>query len=299
MSDTFIQTSAPAVFVFDPATGDAVSLNSGAVRLIERFGLAAAPRLTLAAIERGVMVGAKTRNCPLAGQDHAVAASELRRECLLPDGSLLALSRVWAPGTSTMLVIEDLTLAMQDHRRQRIWNMMVAHMASTEDVATVLDKALRVFCLLSRSPGGEVWLAEDGVLIRRSARSSSRAVADGASAARKTSPDDSVVGQVWVKGKPVYAAHRVAIPMFAGTALVAVLALDASPACASDLLAFTLIESLAPLFGLALLTLRQGEELAAAAKTPRIEGKSIASSRPRRSAGRTKAAHAMSLRAAS
>lgn len=296
--NTPINTSAPAVFVFDPTTGDAVSLNSGAVRLIERFGLDAAPRLTLATIERGVMAGAKTKSCPVAEQDHAAVASELRRECRLPDGSLLALSRVWAPGASTMLVIEDLTLAMQDHRRQRIWNMMVAHMACTADVATVLDKALRIFCLLSRSPGGEIWLVEDGALARRSARSSPRAVADGASAARKTSPDDSIVGQVWSGGKAVYAAHRVAMPLFAGKKLVAVLALDASPACASDLLAFSLIESLAPFFGLALLTIRQGEELAAQAKAPRIVGKNIASSRPRRSA-ETKPVHAMSLRAAS
>lgn len=299
MSDTSIQTSAiqtaaPAVFVFDPATGDAVSLNSGAIRLIERFGLAAAPRLTLAAIERGVMAGAKTKSCPVTSQDHAVAASELRRECFLPDGSLLALSRVWAPGTSTMLVIEDLTVAMQDHRRQRIWNMIVAYMASTDDVTTVLNKALRIFCLLSRSPGGEVWLTEGDMLVRRSARCSSRAVADGASA-RKKSPDDSIVGQAWASGRAVYAAHQVAIPMFAGTVLVAVLALDASPACASDLLAFTLIENLAPLFGLALLTIRRGEELAAAAKPTRIEGANIETSRSRRGTAQAENVHVMTL----
>lgn len=298
MHDISIQTSAPAVFVFDPVTGDAVSLNSGAVRLLERFGLDAAPRLTLAAIERGVMADARTKSCPLAAQDHAVAASELRRECHLPDGSLLALSRVWAPGTSTMLVIEDLTAVMQDHRRQRIWDLIVRYMTGTDDVVTVLDKALRIFCLLSRSQSGEVWLAEDGMLVRRAARSSLRAVADGASSARKKSPDDSIVGQAWANGKAVYAAHQVAIPMFAGTALVAVLAFDASPACASDLLAFRLIESLAPLFGLALLAIRQCEALAAATKTPRIEGKNIETSRPRRGAAQAENVHVMTLRRA-
>lgn len=199
-----------------------------------------------------------------------------------------------------MLVIEDLTLAMQDHRRQRIWSMMAAYMASTTDVARVLDRVLRVFCLLSRSPGGEIWLVEDGALVRRSARSSSRVIGDGAASARKKSPDAAIVDQIWASGKAVYAAHRVAIPVFAGTVPVAVIALDTSPACASDLLAFTLIESLAPLLGLALLAIRQGEELAASAKAPRTQDKTIAASRVRR--GRAQAENvrvATSLRAAS
>lgn len=298
MNYSSIPTNAPAVFVFDPATGDAVSLNSGAVQLIDRFGLAAAPRLTLAAIERSVMAGAKTKSYPIVSRGLAKAASELRRECRRLDGSVLALSRVWAPGTSTMLVVEDLTIAMQEHRRRRIWNMMVTHLAEMEDVTRVTDKALRTFCLLSRSSSGEIWLLEDDVLVRRSSRSPSMAASTPAQALRKKSADDSVVGQAWASGKTIHVANQVAIPMFAGTTLVAILALEASPACASDLLAFALIESLAPLFGLALLTIRHGEELSAAKpltpKSSRVE-----SERMGRSAARPKNTNVLAtLRAA-
>jgi hypothetical protein len=300
MSYQSIHSTAPAVFVFDPATGDAVSLNSGAVQLVERFGLSAAPRLTLAAIERGVIAGAKTKSHPIISHGLAGSASELRRECRRADGSVLALSRVWAPGSSTMLVIEDMTTAEQERRRQRIWQMVVAHMAQTGEVAKVLDKALRMFCLLSRSPGGEVWLpvSEGTGLIRRSMRISPLTVAGAASAARLKSPDESIVGQAWSTGKTIYTANRVAIPMHAGNTLVSILVLDASPACPSDYLAFSLIESLAPTFGLALLTIRQGEELltlrTAGAKSSNAEGARIT-----RSGVRAKPVHVVaSLRAA-
>jgi hypothetical protein len=300
MSYQSIHSTAPAVFVFDPATGDAVSLNSGAVQLVERFGLSAAPRLTLAAIERGVIAGAKTKSHPIVSHGLAGSASELRRECRRADGSVLALSRVWAPGSSTMLVIEDMTAAEQERRRQRIWQMMVDHLDKIEQVAPALDKALRIFCLLSRSPGGEVWMpvSEGTGLIRRSMRTSSLTVSGAASASRLKSPDDSIVGQAWSTGKTIYTANRVAIPMHAGSTLVSILVLDASPACPSDYLAFALLENLAPVLGLALLTIRQGEELLTL-RTASVKSSNAEGARVTRSGARAKAVHVVtSLRAA-
>jgi hypothetical protein len=263
-------------------TGDAVSLNSGAVQLIERIGLSAAPRLTLAAIERKVIAGAKTKSHGIVSHGLAGSASELRRECRRADGSVMALSRVWAPGSSTMLVVEDMTAAEQERRRHRIWQIMVAYLDKIEQVVPALDKALRIFCLLSRSPGGEVWMpASDGPgLVRRSMRISPLTLSGAASASRLKCPDDSIVGQAWATGKTVCTANRVAIPMHAGSTLVSILVLDASPACPSDYLLFALLESLAPAFGLALLTIRQGEELstmkAAEAKASNIGGARVA-----------------------
>lgn len=253
---------AQAVFVFDPATGDAVSMNSGAAALIQRFSLDKAPRLSLATIERGVMAEGKIKIEPTVTDGLIGEASELRRVCRHNDGSVLALSRVWAPGSSTMLVVEDLTAAEQERRRRRIWDMLVSNLARSENVSTVLAKALRIFCLLSRSPSGEVWLTEGEALTRRSVRVSPQTVSEmTSSTARLKSADDSLVGRVWSSEKPIYEESRVAMPIHAGDKLVAVLVLGASPSCPSDYMVFSLIESLAPLFGLALFIFRQSEAM--------------------------------------
>ncbi|MES1989884.1 MAG: GAF domain-containing protein [Pseudomonadota bacterium] len=252
---------APAVFVFDPATGNAMSMNSGAVVLTARFGLDKASRLSLAVIERGIMADGKTKSDPVLIDGLGNATSELRRICRRSDGSVMALSRVWAPGSSTMLVVEDMTAAEQDRRRRRIWDMMVSKLSQSENVATVLTKALRIFCLLSRSPSGEIWLQEGTALARRSMRVSKDHVSATQTAARLKSADDSLVGRAWSSEEPVYEDNRVALPIHAGDRLVAVLVLGASPTCASDYMVFALIEGLAPLFGLALFIFRQSEEM--------------------------------------
>ncbi len=256
-----LASAAPAVFIFDPATGDVMSMNSGAVGLIARFGLDRTPRLTLASIERGVMAEGKVRTEPTITEGLVDSASELRRVCRRPDGSVIALSRVWAPGLTTMLVIEDMTAAEQERRRRRIWDMMVSHLAQSGNVAAVLTKALRIFCLLSASSSGEVWLPEGKALIRRSMRVSAQAAGDIATTSRLKGPDDSAVGRAWSGGKPVYDEARVALPIHAGDKLVAVLVLGTVPSRPSDYMVLSLIESLAPLFGLALFVFRQSEEL--------------------------------------
>lgn len=276
-----------AVFVFDPATGDVMSMNSGAARLVKRFNLDKAPRLTLATIERGVMADGKVKSEPAVTEGLVGSASELRRICRRADGTVLALSRVWAPGSSTMLVVEDMTVAEQERRRRRIWDMMVSNLARSENVATVLTKALRIFCLLSASPTGEVWLPEGSALTRRTMRVSPSALKSAATASRLKSPDDSVVGRAWSSEKPVYEENRVAIPIHAGETLVAVLVLGASPSCPSDYLVYALIESLAPLFGLALFIFRQSEEMQAL-RSQLPDGLRIESSRSVASGSRPK-----------
>lgn len=254
-------SAAPAVFVFDPATGDAMSMNNAASELVTRFGLDKAPRLSLATIERGVMADGKIKAEQAITDGLAEGASELRRICRRLDGSVITLSRVWAPGSSTMLVVEDITATEQDRRRRRIWDMMVSRMAQSENVTSVLTKALRMFCLLSASPYGEVWLPEGKALTRRSMRVSANATANTATPSRLISPDDSIVGRVWSSGKPAHEESRVALPIYAGDRLVAILVLGASPFRPADHMVFSLIESLTPLFGLALFIFRQSEEL--------------------------------------
>jgi hypothetical protein len=292
-SDT-IHSISPAVFVFDPVTGDVVSLNNGAVQLVERFDLAAASRLTLAAIERSIVAGAKTKSHPMSTQGLAEGASELRRICRRPEGSVLALSRIWAPGSSTMLVIEDMTAAEQERRRARVWRMIAAGMARLDGATAKLDRALRAFCLLSRSTGGEMWVAEGNGFVRRAVRTSSVAV----SAPRMKSADDSIVGQAWAKGETIRAGNRVAVPMFAGTALAAILVLDVAPAFAGAGVALSLIESLASLFGMALVAIRQGEELSTM-KSAALRASDGEGARSGRAAARAKNVHVVSsLRAA-
>jgi hypothetical protein len=287
-------STTPAVFVFDPDSGNAVSLNGGASRLVESIGLSNAPRLTLATIERSIAGGAKAGSPVVVSHGRENTSSELRRECRRADGSVLALSRVWAPGQNTMLVVEDLTVAVQEARRRRVWETMIAHMARAEGVAATLDTALRIFCLLTRSPRGEIWLPEEGALVCRSLRASPQSVA-GSSVSRLKSADDSIVGQAWLTGKAIRATNRIAIPMHAGQRLVALLVLDASSSCPSDHLAFDLIESLAPLFGFALLAARQGEDLS----TMKAADTQMDGARVVRNAARSKRPHVVaSLRAA-
>lgn len=265
-TSTFKSSAPSAVFVFDQTTGQAMSMNGGAVAILSRFKLDKADRLSLAVIERGVMAKAHTTCEPAVTEGLMGEASELRRVARQADGSVFALSRVWAPGMNTMLVIEDITAAAQAVRRQRVWNMVASRMASSEGLAEALSEALQVFCLLTASSCGEVWLADAKGLMRRSMHTSAQTASRAsATASRLTSPDDGAVGRAWSQEVSQRVGKQVAIPVHAGRALVAVLAFDMSARRPSERMALSLIESLAPMFGLTLAALRDRDALRAVA----------------------------------
>ncbi len=73
-------------------------MNAATVDLLSRFKLDKADRLSLAVIERGIMADARTTTDPAVSDGLLGEAAELCRVARQPDGSVLVLSRVWAPG---------------------------------------------------------------------------------------------------------------------------------------------------------------------------------------------------------
>lgn len=246
-----------AVFVFDQTTGEAMSMNGAAIKLLSRFKLGHADRLSLAVVERAVMADAHTTCDPAVTEGLMGEAAELRRVARQPDGSVLAVSRVWAPGMNAMLVVEDITAAAQDARRQRVWDMLAPRMEKSDNFAEALSRALQVFCRLTASSCGEVWLSDAKGLMRRSMHLSAQAASKAsATASRLKSPDQSAVGRAWSSETPHRVGKQAAIPVHAGGVLVAVLAFDISSGALSGPMALSLIESLVPMFGLTLVNLR-------------------------------------------
>ncbi|MBO6686732.1 MAG: hypothetical protein JJ925_17715, partial [Parvibaculum sp.] len=97
--------NSPAVFVFDPSTGHLASQNASAGELMEMFGLTFEAPPTLSAVERLIVDGSKVIVDPQHVTGESERSYELRKRCRRPDSSEFILTRVWAPGSSTALIV--------------------------------------------------------------------------------------------------------------------------------------------------------------------------------------------------
>ena len=152
-----VQTHLPAVFVFDPDTGQLVSRNATAVAWLANAGDSSSERMTLSMVERLLIAGGKAVTLPSAsesGDDN----HELRRRCRRPDGTELALTRVWGPGSNTILIAADITESVREDRQLRFAQAIIDRLMKSTTLGGALDVLLHIVSLYSGWPYAEAWL---------------------------------------------------------------------------------------------------------------------------------------------
>lgn len=251
----------PAVFVFDPASGTLVSHSSSAIELLERLCGPSAKSATLSTVERLLTAGGRTVALPNAsGAGHGMN-HELRRLCYLPDGSELALTRVWSPGTNTILVASDITRSSQERRRIRLGQFIVDRFMRAPTFDAALAVLLRATSLYTGWTHAEIWLPQDdGRTLRRvhSRDGAQKPIRHDRTAHLTCGRDDGVVGESWWTGRAV-SRHSAgdpqpdaAVPLRASDEVVAVLAFVAHRTGPRDATMLDLLESMSERLGMAL-----------------------------------------------
>lgn len=157
----------PAVFVFDPANGQLVSQNASAGELLEAVGWPAELAPTLSGIEKRIAGGGRM---VVMAHDRSAQGEqnfELRRRCRRPDGSEFILTRIWTPGSSTTLIVADITRHRQEERQLRFAQVLIDQVMRSESLKNACDVVLRMVALYAGWRSGSIWLPRDGRLVLR------------------------------------------------------------------------------------------------------------------------------------
>lgn len=281
MPHTSAPLSVPAVFVFDSATGQLMSHNPGAAGLLATLGGDTVERLTLSAVERLLTAGGRTTALPGAAQNAGEMNYELRRRCRRPDGSEFALTRIWAPGSNTILIATDITSAVQEHRQLRFAQSIIDRLMKPGTLGDALEVLLRTTCLYAGWPYAEVWLPKDGVLVRKKCRlysggtfSSFRSKTAQIAPISSDGEDGGIVGEAWRSGDFSYVPSAgeesgngfLALPLKANDEVVAVLLFEFERARARDRLTLQVLDGVSDRLGMALKCRVHAEEMTAARK---------------------------------
>ena len=160
----------PAVFVFDPASGQLVTQNASAGDLLQRLGWPAGDMPTLSGIEKRIAGGGKITTASQRPDCTGEQNFELRRRCRRPDGSEFILTRIWAPGAATTLIAADITSQVQEERRLRFAQVVIDRVMQCATLQEALDAVLRQIQLYAGWQKGSIWLPKDGVLVKRQSR---------------------------------------------------------------------------------------------------------------------------------
>lgn len=251
----------PAVFVFDPATGSLVSHSSSAADLLDKLCGPPANSATLSTVERTLTAGGRIVVVPGDAGGVRDANHELRRLCYRPDGSEFALTRVWSPGTNTILIASDITQSSQDRRRIRFGQLIVDRFMRAPTFDAALSILLRATSLYTGWAHSEVWLPQDdGRTLRRIFSRGGAGIPVGPDGAEQPScgRDDGVAGEAWWTGRAV-SRHcaddprmDAAVPLRANEEVVAVLTFVAYRARPSDSAMLNLLDGMSGRLGMAL-----------------------------------------------
>lgn len=251
----------PAIFVFDPATGMLVSHSSSAADLLDKLCGLPASSATLSTVERSLTAGGRIVVMPNDAGEARDTNHELRRLCYRPDGSELTLTRVWSPGTNTILIASDITKPSQERRRIRLGQLIVDRFMRAPTFDAALSTLLRAASLYTGWTHAEVWLPQDDgralqrVLSRDGAR---KPVHHDRTALLSCSRDKGVVGEAWRTGRAVSRCGAdsqrpdTAVPLRANDEVVAVMAFLAHRTCPRDAATLDLLESMSGRLGMAL-----------------------------------------------
>ena len=162
-----------AVMNFGSETGALVSFNNVAVRVLEKAGCRLSPKLTLSAVEEHFF-SKKAFNASFYAalkieQDQHQYSSNVK----LLDGRVFSISRHDNGKDTTVLVIEDITNAVQQMRRERLSGLILKGLAGASTLSASLDALLRTICLCCNWPFGEIWTTKGGKLTRAKVRRAS------------------------------------------------------------------------------------------------------------------------------
>lgn len=251
MRTSSLRLDVPAVFLFEPTMGQPVSLNNSASRLLHFLALSEAPRITLAAIERGLAADARISTISAASGPIDGVQSELRRECRRADGCIYVLTRVWAPGSNTILTVEDVTARVVEMRGRRLARILLRRIAAARDADDAANAVLRSIQLYTGWTQGELRLMGDGGLVAVAERGGRSLI----TSVDRTISEDLPHSESFVTippeipgAPPVCAAE---IPLIAGAMPFGIMNFS-STARATDEFSFGVVCAAAPLVALAL-----------------------------------------------
>ena len=161
-----------AVMNFGSETGALVSFSNVAVRVMEKAGCRLSPKLTVSAVEDHFFskkaFNASLHTAHKIEQDRHQYSSNVK----LIDGRVFSISRHDNGKDATVLVIEDITKAAQQTRRERLNGLILEGLASAPTLSASLDALLRAICLCCNWPFGEIWMTKGGKLTRARMRGS-------------------------------------------------------------------------------------------------------------------------------
>lgn len=257
-----VPPASPAVFVFDPATGLLVSRSASAAELLGKLCGLPANSATLSTVERSLTAGGRIVTMPNDTPEGRDTNHELRRLCYRPDGSELALTRVWSPGTNTILIVSDITQPSRECRRIRLGQLIVDRFMRAPTFDAALSTLLRAVSLYTGWTRGEVWLPQDdGRTLRRAfSRDGSRPSVRHAGTGRPSCcrNEETAAGKAWRTGRAVDRLGAgdphgdFAVPLMAHDEVVAVLTFTVRRSRPSDATTLALLEGVSDRLGMAL-----------------------------------------------
>jgi len=137
------------VFVFDPASNQLVSQNASAGELLAVLGWGNDEMPTLSTVERLLLQDSKVTVAPQTVVDGGERNYELRKRCRRPDSSEFTLTRIWTPGSSTTLIVTDITASVQEERQLRFAQTLIDRLMKSDSLTTALGRMLHAVLLYS------------------------------------------------------------------------------------------------------------------------------------------------------
>ncbi|MEQ8377388.1 PAS domain S-box protein [Parvibaculum sp.] len=257
-------SSSPAVFVFDPATSRLASRNAVAGEMLSALGWKGGELPTLSAVERLLVQGSKVSADPQTVVGDQEPNYELRRRCHRPDSSELILTRIWTPGSSTTLIVTDITQSVQEERQLRFAQLIIDRLMKSESLSVALGSILHAVLLYGGWQKGVAWIPSGGrPSMRKSlARASAEAMPDEEKAlefARTMAETCQMTGETshaWDES-----GGCVALPLKANDEVIAVLTFHTTQPRPRDRLALEVLDGIADRIGMALKCRINAEEM--------------------------------------
>ena len=265
-----------AVMNFGSETGALISFNNVAVRVLEKAGCRLSPKLMLSAVEEHFFSKKAFNPSFQTARKFEQEGYQYSSNVKLLDGRVFSFSRHDSGKDSTVLVVEDITNAIQQLRRERLSGLILKGLASAPTLSASLDALLRAICLCCNWPFGEIWTTRSGKLTRARVRRSTGSVDESATEASPlttpncptivaqagltgeiqrvinfqdyTSPDQEDTGDLFAK-EP---GASIALPLKAGGTVVAILHFSFTRPKPCDQMSLDLLKGMADQLAMAL-----------------------------------------------
>lgn len=258
----FVLPRSPAVFVFDPATSQLVSQNASAGDLLAALGWDGDETPTLSTIERLLARGSKITADPQTVAGGEERNYELRKRCRRPDSSEFVLSRIWTPGSSTALIVTDITESVQEERQLRFAQTVIDRLMKSDSLSDALGRVLHAVLLYAGWQQGTAWIPKDGTL---SARKSLDRPGNAQPREKAQEYAREIAERCWRTGERICATGEsgggVAIPLKATNDVIAVLTFATNEVRPRDRLTIEVLDGIADKIGMALKCRINAEEM--------------------------------------